>query len=318
MKNAAASIIKKARRRPAAAALLILAMVVLVAMLCTLAGWLGYRDAQLVPVLLYHNISAGEDVSGDVSARVFAGEMRFLHDSGYHVIPLRQLIDHMDSGASLPDKPVVITFDDGYKSNYTYALPVLKQYSQLATVFWSGMGMGDPNMLTWDEMREMEKSGLVEIQTHTFRLHREVDTEPSLEVARPAVITPAYLPEEDRYESEAEFEEKLRTDFANSREAIEANLQHDTDILSWPYGAYNHRAIKLASEAGFKYFVTLHSGMNRRGESTQELRRIDCGGNIPLSQFQARVDPDRSLRAYLYQVLIDYHRRVVEIRRWGW
>ncbi|NPV90674.1 MAG: polysaccharide deacetylase family protein [Firmicutes bacterium] len=318
MRDTIVNVLKRTRKRPLVSLLLLIAAVGLGTALYILAGWLVYRDAQLVPVLLYHDISAGEDKPKDTCVRVFENEMRFLHENGYHVIPLRQLIDHMESGASLPDKPVVITFDDGEKSNYTLAYPVLKRFSMPATIFLAGGAVGEPHMLVWDDMREMENSGLVDIQAHTYGLHWEVFTEPTLDIAKPAMVTPAYFPKQNRYETEEEFENKVRLDLIRSRKVIAENLHHEADTLAWPYGAYNRRSLRLASEAGFKYFATLHSGMNRRGESTLTLRRIDCEGNIPLSRFKDLVEPDRSFKGYLNRLKSDCRRRASEIHRWGW
>lgn len=260
-----------------------------------------------VPVLVYHNLSNGRPVPRETSAEVFAAEMEYLHNNGYHVISLRQLIDFMENGTPLPPKPVVITFDDGYRSFYTSAYPVLKRYGMPATVFFVAASTpehSDPQVLSWEEMREMEASGLVDIQAHTYELHREVFTEPTLNIAKPAVVARAYYPEERRRESQAEYEEKLLQDFRLARQTIETYLHKEgkVDIMAWPYGAYNATAIKMARLAGFKHFVTLKRGANQYGDSTLLIRRVDCEGNIPLSRFACLVEPDCSLLRQMRQL----------------
>ncbi len=173
----------------------------------------GFTDkTQRVPVLVYHDLwnNASDDQKGYTSAEGFALQMEYLHNNGYHVVSLNKLINHIQSGGDLPGKAVVITFDDGYKSNYTLAYPVLKRYNMPATIFLiAGYDQQFPPdevhpRLSWDEMREMEKSGLIDIQAHTYDLHRRVYTDRDKSRRKPAVTARAYLFAEERLETEKE------------------------------------------------------------------------------------------------------------------
>lgn len=293
-----------------------LAAVLLGAALLALTGLLGTvwleRDAVRVPVLLYHNFTWEEHVpaaSRYLTPRtVFAREMAYLAENGYTVIPLRQLIAHMETGAPLPPRPVVLTFDDGYESNATLAYPILKHHQFPATIFLvasqdQSRAPAEPSMLSWTQMRQMEESGLIEIQAHTYDLHQLVATESAASPLRPAVLAPAWMPAAGRLETEAEYRSKLRTDFRQARETIERELGHSPDILAWPYGAYSTTALELGREAGFRSFVTLRSGMNQAGDSPLIIRRINVEGDLPVAEFAARLEPDRSLLRGLRQVL---------------
>jgi len=296
--------------------LLLVLFLIWMAVLTLLSG-----KAQRVPVLVYHNFSWENDVSDNnkvlTPRTVFLAQMEYLHDNGYHVIPLKKLIEYMQSGGDLPEKAVVITFDDGYESNYTLAYPILKHYNMPATIFLIAGSVhpnvpGEPSMLTWEEMREMESSGLIDIQAHTFNLHRKVYINRERTRQEPAVIARAYLPELERRETAGEFTDKLYNDFVKSRATIEINLQKQVDTMAWPYGVYNMTSMRLARKAGFKYLLTLKMGMNEYGDSVQVIRRVNAGGEMPLSNFAKLIEPDYSYVRQFRQVTFRYLYRFVE------
>lgn len=146
-----------------------------------------------VPVVMYHGV--GPDKPGwpwnylIVPADVFEGQMRILRDRGWNTITLRALYDHMAEGAPLPEKPVVLTFDDGYLDNWVFAYPLLEKYGHHAVVYMTtdfidprelvrptlddalrgGISREDlpvTGFLSWGEMRKLEESGVIEIQSH--------------------------------------------------------------------------------------------------------------------------------------------------------
>jgi len=300
----------KVFRRP----VFLAALLILVA-----AGWIAASagaggGTPRVPVLVYHDFweNDSDDSNRFTSGARFAAEMEYLHANGYHVIPLRKLINHMQYGEELPEKPVVITFDDGYRGNYTIAYPILKKYGMPATIFviagfdWYPVHEKDHPRLSWEEMREMEESGLIDIQAHTYDLHYRAVAGRRGTSRKPAVIARIYLPGEDRLETREEYEERLYNDFLKARAAIRANLNKETDIMAWPFGAYNETALALARKAGFKYFVTMQVGLNRRGDSVEAIKRISEKQNIPLDEFAKLVDPDHFYLKHFIQVVDSY------------
>jgi len=217
----------------------------------------------------------------------------------------------MQSGGELPEKAVVITFDDGYESNYTLAYPILKRYNMPATIFLIAGNVrpsvpGEPSMLTWEEMREMELSGLIDVQAHTFDLHHKVFIDRERNRQEPAVTARAYLPDLERRETAKEYSDKLYNDFFKARATIEAGLQKQVDTMAWPYGAYNISSMRLARKAGFKYLLTLKMGMNEYGDSVLAIRRIDAGGEMPMSKFAKLIEPDYSYVRQFRQVTFRY------------
>lgn len=133
-----------------------------------------------VPVLNYHKIDTLHH-SLSLSPQEFEDQIRYLHESGYTGITPDQLMAHHKYGRGLPEKPVLITFDDGYADNYTNAFPILKKYGFTATIFLVTGKMGrDPNFLSWEQAREMQQAGFV-FGSHT--VNHVVLTEMATEAA---------------------------------------------------------------------------------------------------------------------------------------
>ncbi len=295
-----------------------LAVAGLVILFAIFAVWLAdavgiINKSQRVPVLIYHDFweYASDDRKGFTSIESFAAEMEYLHNNGYRVISLKKLINHMESGEALPEKAVVITFDDGYKSNYTLAYPILKKYNMPATIFLiAGYDQYPPDeihpRLSWGEMVEMEKGGLVDIQAHTYDMHRRVYTDRDKSGRKPAMVARAYLPGEERRETPEEYEERLYNDFSKARATIEAGLNKEVDTMAWPFGVYNAKSVELARKAGFKYFATTRVGLNRQGDSIEAIRRVSGKENMPLAEFSKLIEPDYFYLRHFKQVVAGY------------
>ena len=127
-----------------------------------------------IPILMYHTISdvvAPEDENSCVTTALFDAQMKALLDNGYTPINFKVLHDYLNGKSGLPDKPLLITMDDGYLNNYTNAYPIYKKYNIPATLFVSSYFMKDENTerhFGWNAAREMEASGLVDIQSHGY------------------------------------------------------------------------------------------------------------------------------------------------------
>ncbi len=124
-------------------------------------------------ILLYHEFSEKEPVeewqySVVTTPENFEGHLKYLEDNGYSIIPLHALIEYNRGERALPARSVVLTLDDGYLSNYTMVYPLLKKYDAPATIFVTLSTMGKSGRLTWDMMREMEASGIVNIASHSW------------------------------------------------------------------------------------------------------------------------------------------------------
>lgn len=133
-----------------------------------------------VPILLYHHFS--EQGSG-VTPETFELHMRTLAEAGYTAVTFDQLVNYVQRRGELPERPVCITMDDGYLSNYEIAWPILERYGMKATIFVIGSSVGHTERykdteypitphFTWEQGREMVRSGTVDLQCHTYDMHQ--------------------------------------------------------------------------------------------------------------------------------------------------
>ena len=194
-----------------------------------------------VPVLMWHNLA--EESSGDmtISVDTFRAQIEALHEAGFKTVSLQQLYDYVHFGTELPEKPIVLTFDDGYFSNYEYAFPILQEYDMQATIFAIGVSVGKDTYKDTDhamtphfgadEAREMVDSGLISVQSHTFDMHQW----PPFEDGN-AQVRETLLPFDG--EADADYEAAVEADFAESRELLEAITGQPVNALAFPEGAY--------------------------------------------------------------------------------
>lgn len=194
-----------------------------------------------VPVLMWHNLA--EESSGDmtISVDTFRAQIEALHEAGFKTVSLQQLYDYVHFGTELPEKPIVLTFDDGYFSNYEYAFPILQEYDMQATIFAIGVSVGKDTYKDTDhamtphfgadEVREMVDSGLISVQSHTFDMHQW----PPFEDGN-AQVRETLLPFDG--EADADYEAAVEADFAESRELLESITGQPVNALAFPEGAY--------------------------------------------------------------------------------
>lgn len=194
-----------------------------------------------VPVLMWHNLA--EEASGDmtISVDTFRAQIEALHEAGFKTVSLQQLYDYVHFGTELPEKPIVLTFDDGYFSNYEYAFPILQEYDMQATIFAIGVSVGKDTYKDTDhamtphfgadEAREMVASGLISVQSHTYDMHQW----PPFEDGN-AQVRETLLPFDG--EADADYEAAVEADFAESRELLESITGQPVNALAFPEGAY--------------------------------------------------------------------------------
>jgi peptidoglycan/xylan/chitin deacetylase (PgdA/CDA1 family) len=191
----------------------------------------------------------------------FEKQMRYLHENGYQTITLDDFDEWQHGRKSLPPKPVVITFDDGDRSVYDYAWPILEKYGFNAAYFiitkqvdreWEGL-----DFLTWDQLRELHESRVFTIESHTHDLHYKIGDKYS--------PSPVFLAASDGRHSFPDYdrwEDKVLDDLERSRELIATNVGRAPHHLAWPYGGSNEVVDDLALRAGFSRTYLLKEGMN--------------------------------------------------------
>ena len=210
-----------------------------------------------VPILLYHDIQESGKGDSTIARRVFLSHLDALQQAGYETVTFQQLISFVKHGISLPEKPILITFDDGYLSNYKIAWPALRTRGMVGTIFVVGSSMGKdtykdtgvatiPHFTYW-QAKEMIDSGVMSIQSHTYDLHQYRPLEP--DGGREGV-----LPKEE--ESAEAYRQGLQKDFQLSRDTLRQNTGEAVQVLAYPYGLYTQDSETISTNLGLSVTVT--------------------------------------------------------------
>ncbi|SDO78755.1 polysaccharide deacetylase family protein [Selenomonas ruminantium] len=242
--------------------LLLLATVVLAVLAACF--YLLHSADQSVPVLNYHQINDRDENALTVHTDQFEAQMKYLAEEGYHVITPEEMINAWENNEKLPEKPVIITFDDGYADNYRNAFPILQKYNLKATIFLiSDYVSTYPNYLTWTQISEMQDSGLIDFESHTLS-HEQLDS-----------TSP-----EDTWNQ-----------LDGSKKALEWHLQKEINFLAYPCGSYDEELQQLVKKAGYKGAFTVNYGLADKGENHYILDRVPIFGctNHTLMRFKLRL-----------------------------
>ena len=217
-----------------------------------------------VPILMYHHLSENVTNSEMVSPELFEAQIRALSEAGYTGVSFDELQAYVLRGEPLPDKPVVITFDDGYESNYTLAYPILQKYSMKATIFAIGVSFGKDHYKDTDyaitphfgaaEAAEMTASGLISIQSHTYDMHQWPPYETGSAVRENILQLSG--------ESEADYVQALTEDFTRSRALLEGATGQTVDVLAYPAGQYSTLAQVTLQSLGVHVTLSTNPGVN--------------------------------------------------------
>lgn len=255
------------------------------------------------------------------STRNLAGHFDWLRSHGYHVISLQQLIDARRGRGTLPDKAVLLTFDDGLRSAYTNVFPLLKtyKYSAVMAVVGAWTDLSDDGKVdngaqpltredfaTWDELREMQNSGLVEIASHTYNQHHGILANAQGNLI-PAVVTHEYHPLTHDYETDEEYIARLRADLTRNSDEIREKLGRAPRAIMWPYGEYSRVSDEIAASLGMTVSFTLGDQIHYTGASMQAIPRILMMSNATVGDLTWELrqpTPDAIVRAV--QVDLDY------------
>ena len=271
----------------------------------------------------YHDVR--HDVVGDydpdqlaVSTKNLAAHFAWLDHHGYTPISIDDLIAASRNERTLPDKAVLLTFDDGLKSVYTDVYPLLNVFKYPAVVSlvtdWVDMSpdqtieygarrLGRDDFISWSEAREMRASGLVEFASHSADLHHGIVANPQGNLM-PAAISRAYSG--GRYESYRDFNSRIAADLARSAEAILASLGSPPRVMTWPYGKYTMSNLELADKLGMPISLTLEVGINTLA-NLSSIRRILIRENAGIDEFSAELLlPQKHPIVRAAQVDLDY------------
>jgi len=232
----------------------------------------GQARSVRVPVLMYHYISAPppdadvyrRDLS--VTPANFEQQLRYLADNGYTTVTLKDLVYHLALGSPMPERPVILTFDDGYRDNFIHAYRLLRRFNSVGTFFLvtSFIDENRSGYLTWGQVRVMHRGGM-EFGSHTF-------SHPDLR---------------------GQGVDYLVWQIVGSQEAIAERIEEPVRLFSYPAGFYDQPVIDVLHSAGFWAAVTTQQGARHASDSLYELKRIRVRGDDTLEEFAAKLAYDR-------------------------
>ena len=249
----------KLSRKSLLSALLVLPLLLL------LVGVVLMHSSPGVPVLNYHQVEQKNGNPLTLWPDQFEAQMAYLADEGYTTITIDEMMDALENGTPLPEKPVIITFDDGYADNYEYAYPILKKYGFKATIFLIyDFTNAYPNYLTWEQIDEMKQSGLIRFESHT--------------------MTHANLAELDSAD-------ELRHEIADSHDLLSEKIGYDMHYIAYPGGRVNPEIEEITRAAGYRGGFTVHYGLSTPTEGRYQMDRIPIfGANMhTLTRFKLRL-----------------------------
>ena len=220
-----------------------------------------------LPVLMYHHIVEDGEPCNDMTITVSRMEqdLRWLTEHGYHTVLPRELA----GGEPLPEKPLLITFDDGYRSNYELLFPLLQAYQMKAVVsiMVYMQDVSADNFLSWDMCREMADSGLVEIGSHAYSLHNLGDLGGNFD---PGGINGI---QRDPEESDSAFEARVLGDIQKSHDRIAQEVGQPVTFFAYPFGITEPDAEAFVHEL-FPVTAVIRHGTADLGKGLHELPRM--------------------------------------------
>lgn len=270
-------------------------------------------------ILNYHDIFAQDSQQlrqsrTGVSKQFLEQQFIWLQKNGYQVVSVQAVFDAAAGKTALPNKAVLLTFDDGYLSFYTQVFPLLKKYHYPATVALVGSwmdGQRDANeppaaLLNWQQVRELAQSGLVEIASHSYDLHTGILANPQGNT-EPAAVTRLYDPKTG-YETDQQYQDRIQTALFKSADFIFQHTGVRPRVMVWPYGEYNEQVIAAAREAGMPMTMGLADSINTLANLSRLHRwiLIDNPKIEKFAQLVTGLQPERMLRVahvdmdYLY------------------
>ena len=238
-----------------------------------------------IPIVMYHSVLKDRAYHGKyvVSPAEFENDILYLKEHGYTTILMEDLINYT-KGGSLPEKPILLTFDDGYYNNYLYAFPLAKQYRVKFVISpigrytdlysESGEANGYYSHATWEHLREMTESGLVEVQNHSYDMHEQRGG--------------ALGVKQRTGETDSAYKARLTADLGRAQEVFKANLGKAPSTFVYPFGAMSKSTPDIINDMGFSATLLCRekvSTVTRDPESLYALGRFLRESGISSKEF---------------------------------
>ena len=224
-----------------------------------------------VPILMYHSVCNNRRVHSEyrITPETLESDLVYLKEHGYTSIFVGDLVAYVYEGYALPDKPLIITLDDGYLNNYTEVLPLLEKYNMKATISVVGefcqtfSDTPDRNplyaYLTWEDIRTLDDSGRVEIGNHTYAMHELGTRRGCMKIES---------------ESEEKYDKVLTEDLSRLQDALTQYSGLTPIVFTYPYGFISEESIPVIKKLGFLAALTCYERINYITGDPEQLYRL--------------------------------------------
>ncbi len=252
-------------------------------------------EGYYVPVIMYHSILKDSSLQGKyvVSPDQLENDLKYLSENGYTAVTVSDLISYVENGTPLPEKPVMLTFDDGYYNNYLYAYPLMKKYGFKMVLSVIGKysdifsETSDENAYyshcTWDQLREMELSGFVEVQNHSYDMH-------STDNGRNGT-------KKNSWESIDVYRKVFSGDIMKCQDFLIEKSGITPTAFTYPFGAVSVESVEILKDLGFKATFSCEEKMNLITRDPNCLfgiyRYLRPSGESSAAYFESTVKIDR-------------------------
>ncbi len=220
----------------------------------------GGENGVILPILMYHGITEDPKRISTfvISSQMFEDDLKYIQEQGYQTVTVDEVIRYVKNGEDLPPKPIMLTFDDGYYNNYCYAYPLLQKYNMKAVVspigkytdMYSEMDDKNPAYahITWENIREMMDSGLIEFQNHSYDLHHYSDGRSGAK--------------KKQGESLAAYGKFLESDLMTWQEKMTKNTGYTPTTFTYPFGGISEASYEILERLGFQATLSCEEKMN--------------------------------------------------------
>ena len=222
-----------------------------------------------VPIIMYHSILKDPSRSNKytVTPAVLEEDLKYIKDKGYTTVTIADLISYVYDDSPLPEKPIVLTFDDGHYNNYGYLFPLLEKYDMKAVISIVGSytdkftETDEANLnysyLRWKDIKELMDTGRIEFQNHTYNLHSNTGKR---------IGTKKIKGETDEH-----YKSILKDDILKLQQEFEENTNYTPKCFTYPFGGISNASLDIIKELGFKASLSCDQGINKLTKNPNSL-----------------------------------------------
>ncbi len=227
------------------------------------------EEAINVPIIMYHSILKDPARSNKytITPSVLEEDLKYIKDNGYTTITISDLISYVYEDKQLPEKPIILTFDDGHYNNYGYLLPLLEKYDMKAVISIVGAytdkftQTDEANLnysyLRWKDIKELMDTGRIEFQNHTYDLHSNTGKR---------IGTKKIKGETDEH-----YRQVLEEDIIKLQKEFEEYTNYTPQCFTYPFGGISNASLDIIKELGFKASLSCEQGINKLTKNPNSL-----------------------------------------------